>query len=452
MSSTMNSKEKLMVEMLLANSEAYIKCAGILESDYFDAPLDRVVAYIKKHFKSHHTLPSVDIIEAETGAELKERDPEEVDSGYLLEEIEDFCSREAMHSAILNSVDLVGEGDYASVQRLVRDALMVKIDNQLGTDLFKDVKDRIARARDQRTGYKLEIPGIDNLNGGHWYRGELYMFAGATSTGKSVMLANVVDRLASQGLDMLIVSVEMDEDPYAMRLDSIISGVALGSDIDALASAIEEKEESYGRITIKRVNAKFGLEDLEAYLMEYHLQHGKYPDGVALDYIDIFANQTHLNKLSVFDRDEIKSHSFRDIMIDYDMLGFTACQLNRDSYTDVLNVSIAHIQGGISKAQACEGVFAMVASDEDLDNNQIQMKGIKVRNAEKSSAMTTIYRDPKTLRLRDKPFTGQNEASPKPKENPLQKARKTGNTEKKSPDAPKPKGKSKLREALKQTR
>jgi len=92
----LNTKEKLIVEMLLANKDAYIQCSSILKGEYFDQPLDRVVDYVKTHFSKHHTLPSIDIIDAETGVELKERDPDEVDESYLLEEVEDFCSREAM--------------------------------------------------------------------------------------------------------------------------------------------------------------------------------------------------------------------------------------------------------------------------------------------------------------------------------------------------------------------
>lgn len=440
----MSAKEKLMVEMLLANREAYIKCCSILKGDYFDQPLDRVVRYIKTHFEKHHTLPSIDIIEAETDVVLKERDIEEVDESYLLEEVEEFCSREAMNAAILDSVDLVEQGEVEKVQQLVRDALMVKIDKTLGTSIFEDIRQRIERARQNRQGITLGIPGIDDLNGGQWYSGELYMFAGATSTGKSVALANVADRLSSQGKDSLIVSVEMDEDPYSVRIDSIVTGLPIkDTPVDDLVRGIESVKDQYGNIDIKRVNNKFGLEGIRSLFMEYHLKYGKYPDVFLLDYIDIFANGTSLGSMSVHERDEIKTHSLRDMMVEFDCMGWTACQLNRDSYTDVINVSVAHIAGGVSKANGADGMFAMVATDEDLDNNQLQLKGIKVRNAEKSSVMTTIYRCPKTLRLSDQPFSGGS-TPPKPKSSPIDNRTKKDDTTKKSP----PKGKAKLKAAL----
>lgn len=453
-SDVIDPKEKLLLEYIMCDREVFIKCYTILKDSYFEKPLDRVVGFVKQYFQDHHGVPSTDIIYAETGVEMKHREIDDTEQSYVLDEIEEFCSKQAMSEAILDSVDLVESGDIHAVQQLVRDALMVKLDTQLGTSLFDDIKERIRRTREERVGYQIGIDAIDQINGGNWYRGEMYMFAGATSTGKSVMLANVVDGLSSQGLDSLIISVEMDEDPYSVRLDSIVSGLGIGSDIDQLSDTVEEKSKTYGTITIKRVNTKFDMEDLRSYLMEYHLQHGKYPDVVALDYIDIMGAGGKLSNLSVFDRDEIKSHTFRDIMIEYDMLGFTACQLNRDSYTDVINVSIAHIQGGISKAQACEAVIAMVATDEDLDNNQLQFKGIKVRNAEKTSMMTTIYRDPKTLRMSDKPFDGSapkatSPISKKSSEDKVDKGKtKADNTPKKESSKPS-KGRDKLRDAMK---
>lgn len=442
-----SKKEKLLVEYLLSDRTIFMKCYSILKPSYFDSPIDKVVKFALDFFAEYHTTPNEDVVDAETGVSLTYRDILPGEQEYVLEEIEDLCSREAMSQAILDSVDLVNEGNMAQVQELVRDALSVKIDKKLGTDVFEDIKIRIERSREERKGYKLGIDAIDDINGGTWHRGEMYMFAAPTSGGKSVILANVVDRMSSQGLDALIISVEMDEDPYAGRLDSIISGLAIGSDVDSLVNSLEDKKDQYGRITIKRVNNKFGLEDLRTYLMEYHLQYGKYPDLVALDYIDIFANGTHLNKLSVFDRDEIKSHSFRDIMIEYNMMGFTACQLNRDAYQDVISISIAHIQGGISKAQACEAVISMVATDEDMENDQLQLKGIKIRNASKSPTPVTIYRCAKTLRLSDTPFSLD---TPKASKSPVTKL--TQKSKDAKVETPPSKAKSKLDQALKMSR
>lgn len=454
-SDVIDPKEKLLLEYVMCDREVFIKCYTILKDSYFEKPLDRVVGFVKDYFQDHHGVPSMDIVYAETGVEMKEREIDDTEQSYVLDEIEEFCSKQAMSEAILDSVDLVESGDIHAVQQLVRDALMVKLDNNIGTNFFDDIRERIERTREERAGYKTGIGGLDDLNGGQWQRGELYMFAGATSTGKSVSLANVTDRFTSQKLDTLILSVEMDEDPYAVRLDSIISGLKINdAPINEMVQSLEKKKLEYGEITIKRVNNKFGLEDIHTLFMEYHLQFGKYPDIFVLDYIDIFANGTSLGKLSTHERDEIKTHTIRDMMVEYNTMGWTACQLNRDSYTDVTNVSAAHIAGGISKANGSDGTFGMIATDEDLDNNQLQFKGLKVRNAEKSSSMVTIYRDPRTLRLSDAPFDGSAPKATSPIPNKKQSEEKVDKGNTKSDNTPKKdnkpsKGRDKLKDAMK---
>jgi len=445
-------KEKLLLEYAMADREVFIKCYGILDYTYFDQPLDRVVRFVTNHFSKHHGVPDSDLVYAETGIELKEREIDETEKSYVLEEIEDFCSKQAMSQAILKSVDLVDEGNMAEVQQLVRDALSVKIDKNLGIEFFDEIRQRIERSRMSRQGYKTYIDSIDSLNGGQYYKGELNMVAAATSTGKSVMLANIAERYMAQGMDCAIISVEMDEDPYSIRLDSIISGMDINTqDMDKLETSLANKSQTYGNLTIKRVNNKFGLEDVRTYFMEYHLRYGKYPDVFILDYLDIFANGTAIGKQSVSERDEYKTHTLRDILIECNTIGWTASQLNRESYTDITNVSPAHIAGGLSKANGVDFLMGMIATDEDLENNQLQLKGLKVRNAEKSTQMATIYRCPRTLRLSDQPF---NNGVPTPK-SPVSNANQTGETKTKSSqeDSSKSgtssdKGKDKLKKAL----
>ena len=450
MSDVIDRKEKLLIEFLLADKKVFIKAYSILKPSYFESPLDGVVKMVLAFFKKHHGLPDVDTIEAETGVKLKTRELDESDESYLLDEIEDFCSRQAMTEAILASVDLVNDGDISQVQSLVREALLIKIDKALGTSLFEDPVQRLNDYEENRIPYKLGIPALDSMNGDAWYRGELYLFAAATSTGKSVMLANIAARLAhgsdtQEKLHVLVVSVEMDEHPYSRRMDSIITGLPMkGVEIADIASSLENKKGEYASITTKRVGSRFGVDDLRAYLMEYHVQYGKYPDVLLLDYIDIFANGRNPG-MSKFDWDEVKSHEVRDMLVEFDMLGFSASQLNRDAYTDIISVSPAHIAGGLSKVNASDATIAMVATDEDIDNNQLQLKGIKVRNAEKSSLMTTLYRCPKTLRISDTPFN----ASPKPKPSPVSNKKKPA---KEKEEASAPKGKEKLKDAMKLTK
>lgn len=443
-----NKKEKLLVEYVLGNREAFIKATTVMKPDFFEAPLNSVVKFVQLYFNTYHSIPDMDIIEAETNVELKERDVDQSEVEYVLDEIQDFCSRAAMTDAILQSVDLVNAGDITKVQALVRDALTLNIDKTLGTDLFDDPEERRRRAEESRVPYTIGIPAFDELNGSRWYRGELYLLAAGTSVGKSVMLGNFGALLSSQKLDTLIVSVEMDEDPYSSRLDSMITGLPInGASPEDVANSLNAKRDKYGSIITKRVNGKFGVEDLRAYLMEYHLQKGKYPDVLILDYIDIFANGSNTGGLSKFDFDEYKTHAIRDLLVEFDMMGFSACQLNRDSYGSIMDVSPAHIAGGLSKVNGSDATFIMIATEDDIENNQLQVKAVKVRNATKTPQLVTLYRCPKTLRVTDTPS-----ATPKAAKSPVGSIGKNKTTS--TGDTPKGKTnqKDKLQKALKLTK
>lgn len=448
MSDQIDKKEKLLLEFLFSNRDVFIKAYSVVQDSYFESPLDKVVRMVQGHFSEYHTLPNMDIIEAETGILLKHRDIEPTDVQYVLDEVEDHCQRAAMSEAVLAGADMINEGNVTDVQALVREALMVKIDTRIGTSLFDDPRHRILNSEQDIDERSLGIPALDNLMG-NVRRNELVFFVAGTSVGKSVTLANIAARMSSQGLDSLIISVEMNEDRYSKRLDSIVTGVPLKDpDIDDMVNGLVKAQKTYGDIMTKRVNNKFGCEDLRTLIMEYHLRHNKYPDVLALDYIDIFANGNIPRGVNgKFEWDEVKTHTVRDICEEFGMYGFTASQTNRAGYGGVTEIGVEHIGGGLSKAQGADTVIALVATEEDLENNTWTAKPIKLRNANRGEIKPiTLYRCSKTLRISDQPFTGGGYVSPaikktsKKEESSKEKAALDGNN-----------GKSKLKAALKLT-
>ena len=64
----------------------------------------------------------------------------------------------------------------------------------------------------------------DQLGGGFLKNGRaLYVFAGQTNVGKSIVLGNVAANMAQQGKTVLLVSLEMSEMMYAKRLSSYLN-------------------------------------------------------------------------------------------------------------------------------------------------------------------------------------------------------------------------------------
>lgn len=457
------NKERILVEYLLGDRESFITAYGVLKDSYFEPPLNRVVKFTLDFFNEYRNLPNLDIIEAETGVALKGRSVNKDERQWVIDEVEHHCASSAMIDAVIKASELVADGKNEMIQDIIREALSVKIDKTLGTDLFEDPEIRIELADADKDRRRIGIDAVDDMIDGV-IRGGLYLYAAATSVGKSVMLANTATCLSKQKLDSLIVSVEMDEASYSRRMDSIVTGLPIkGAETADIVASLAQHKDGYGRITTKRVGGRFSVNDLRILLQEYNTRYGKYPDVLLLDYLDIFANGANTTGMSKFDWDEYKTHAIRDLMQEFNMYGFTAAQLNRDGY-GLEDVGPQHIQGGISKTQGVDAAIAMTMSEEDIENDQIQLRGIKVRDAAKTAGAKTVYRCPRTLRITDNPSAAGSSYAPKSTASPL-KSKVAPKKEKTIPDRSKSstdtppkaeeaalKGKNKLRAALKMNR
>lgn len=401
-------KQKLLLEYLISDRTAFVKCIRIIKPSYFETPLDRVVETIVEYFNKHHNVPNVDIIDAETGIMLKEREIDDSEMDYFLEEFEEHCKEAAMTEAILASVDLINEGNTAAIPDLVRDALMVKIDDSLGTNVFEDPEQRIKNMAVNVDERSIGIKGVDDLIN-MIRRGELGMFFAATGGGKSVMLANAVKNLARTKLNCLIVSIELNEQLYSKRLDSILTKSDIKEHANLaseIAAALATMSNDYGNITVKKVPYGTTHPEIRALVMEYRLKYGYYPDALIVDYLGLMGSGMKSRGSNKFEEDEIKAFGLREIGVDYDMYVFSAGQINRDGY-DVKTLGPNHIAGGISVINACDWAVGLVATEEDIDNNQIQAVQMKVRNGGKTTKPVTLYRCPKTLILSDTPTVGK---------------------------------------------
>lgn len=401
--STIDKKQQLFIEYLISEPELFAKCYSISDPSYYDAPLDRAVKFSIDYFQKHGGIPQRSMIEAETGVYLKPQQLETAsDMSYFLEEYELFCRQSAMAKAVLASADLVTEGNVAQVEELVREALLVKLDKSLGTNLFEDVQERIERMDEDLVNYSTGSQQVDDLVG-NIRKGELIVTAASSSGGKSLHLANMGIALARQGLDVAIISLELNEALYAKRMDAMISGIAIEKHrklSKEIADEMALNKEAMEDITIKEMLPQTTAADIRAYLLEYSLQNDKYPDVLIVDYIGIMGHNTKSS--NKFDQDEEKAIALRRIAREYDMIVLTAQQLNREA-ANVTEVTYAHLAGGISLSNNSDALIAIVQSEQDIENNQVQIRGLKLRNAPKTTKPLILYRCPYTLRFSDEP-------------------------------------------------
>ena len=403
MTETSEEKEKLLVEFLLSSKELFIKCGGILNPEYFDTPLDSVVQFALDYVHKYHDLPDTSIVKAETDVKLKKHEITSAEAEYITDEIEKHCQVSAMRMAILTGADILGEDDdepdFGKINNMVRDALMVSIDKDMGIDYFGDPAMRLLQMQEHIDTTPIGYPSIDMITEG-CRRGELVLFAGASGSGKSVMLANIAQNMMESGKRGIVISLELGADLISKRMDSIITGVETKDIYDSISdivSILGKKEKTYGECFVKKMPVKSSSNDIRAYLTEFEIQFGYKPDFICVDYLDRMGTNQKITG-NAFDVDDAKTEELREIGVDYNAFMFSASQLNRDS-VDTVHKTHAHIAGGLSKINVSDVVWAIIRNEEEIDNDEIHLQALKLRNSEFSTKPIALHWCSKTLRI-----------------------------------------------------
>jgi len=392
LSETVDAKEKLLVELLLCSKELFIKCGSILKPEYFDTPLDSVIKFTLDYVHKYHDLPDAKIVYAETEFKIDEHELTSAEMDYITDEIESHCQISAMRMAIIKGSDIISENedssDFGKINNLVRDALMISIDKDMGINYFGDPAMRLMQMQLHVDTTPIGYPSIDMITEG-CRRGELVLFAGASGSGKSVMLANVAQNMLEVGKNGIVISLELGDDLISKRMDSIITGVntkEVYDSIDDIVKILSTKETTYGELYVKKMPVKSNSNDIRAYLTEYEIQFGYKPDFICVDYLDRMGTNEKVNG-NAFDVDDAKTEELREIGVDYNAM----CQREHKSH--------AHIAGGLSKINVSDVVWAIIRNEEQIDNNEIHLQALKMRNSEFSTKPVVLHWDSKTLKI-----------------------------------------------------
>lgn len=406
MSDIIDEKEKLLIEFFLADKDLFIKVVRILKPEYFEAPLDRVVQFVLDYFNKYHNLPSHDVIKAETTVQLVTREVEEHEMQYLCDEIEEFCQNAAMRLAILTSVDdYLPSNDFSSIHEEIKKALMIRMDTSVGLDYYTDPDIRLMLMQQDLDARSIGWPSIDAVID-YVKRGDLFLFAAGTGAGKSLTLANISNNFSSDGLSCLYISFELKDSLIAKRMDSIVTGIdtrEVFDRIEDVTAQLKRLSGKNGNIIIKKMPVGTNANEIRAYLMDYHLAFGQYPDCICADYLDLMApNSSQGIKNGVFDRDKQITEELREIMVDTNAYGFTASQLNRDA-VGTSQKDQSHIAGGLSKLNTVDGALAISRTEEQIEKGEIEFQVLKLRNASMTHYPVILYMDEKNLQITEKP-------------------------------------------------
>ena len=181
--------QKLYLEMMLADATTFVRCQSIFDHSLFDRKLQGAAEFINDYVENNNIIPTLDIVNAATHAELKPAlELREEHFDWLLGEFETFIRHKGLERAINESADMLEQGEYGSVEEMIKKAVQVGLQKDMGTDYFKDPRARLMRIKDKNGQISTGWKAVDEKLFGGFNRGELNIFAGGSGAGKSLFL------------------------------------------------------------------------------------------------------------------------------------------------------------------------------------------------------------------------------------------------------------------------
>ena len=219
--------QKLYLEMMLSDSETFSRCQSIFDPDLFDKKLQTTAKFVSDYVQEHNAMPTYDIVNAATKSTLnKPQDLVDAHYDWLMSDFETFIRHKGLERAILKSADLLENGEYGPVEDLIKKAVQIGLNKDMGTNYFEDPRARLLKIKDKNGQISTGWQTIDKKLFGGMNRGELNIFAGGSGAGKSLFLANLGVNWALQGLNVLYLTLELSEELVCLRVDSMVTEIA----------------------------------------------------------------------------------------------------------------------------------------------------------------------------------------------------------------------------------
>jgi len=186
--------QKVYLEMMMRNPEVFARCQGVFNPDAFDARLKPAAQFMMSYMTDHNSMPTFDMVKAASKVELK--DPgvlKDEHYDWLLLEFETFSRHKALEAAILKGADLLEKGEYGPVEDLVKQAVQIGLQKDLGIDYWENPKERLLALKDQNDQVSTGWKHVDQMLYGGFSRGELEIFAGASGCVTGETLVEVIE-------------------------------------------------------------------------------------------------------------------------------------------------------------------------------------------------------------------------------------------------------------------
>lgn len=386
----LNYFENILVYQSLTNTSYLADIIEYIKLDYFNNSDIRVVfKVIKEYYKQYHKAPNAsELVQYLVSDEQKEafkkviQTSKTLDKNISYDEIiintERFLGERAVYTTMMDIAGDFKNLDISNVYQRFHDACNIRLNKDLGLDFYRDVDKLVDYLGKPNPTISTGFTWLDQkLGGGYLEEGKaLYIFVGQPNVGKSIFLGNAATTIASQGKNVLLVSLEMSEMMYATRLASKLTKIPIAelrNRKDEIKHILEGKER--GKIIIKEFPpSTLSPEQLENYYKTV-VDSGIKIDVMVLDYINLLRG-----KASAQSYEKIKeiAEQVRAIAVKHGISVLSATQKNRQGVNNTES-DMTTVSESMGLPATADAMFDISQTEEDKELGIVRLGMMKNR-------------------------------------------------------------------------
>jgi len=312
----------------------------------------------------------------------------DVDEEYVKTNSLDFCRKQKLQEAMLQSVQLMQKSSFDEISKIINDALKLGLCTDFGYDFIEDFESRyqLVSRNPVTTGWDE----IDKIIRGGLGSGELGVVIAPTGVGKSMVLTHLGSKAIESGKTVVHYTLELQDVSIGNRYDSCITGIRINELYHQKDRVFEEIREIPGRLLIKEYPTKSAT----TRTLKNHLEKLKQRDievgMIIVDYADILRPISHSKEK----RNDLETiyEELRGIAQEFECPVWTASQTNRSGINAEV-ITMESISEAFSKCFVADFIFSVSRTVADKMNNTGRLFIAKNRNGI-DGVLYPIFMDP----------------------------------------------------------
>ena len=388
--------EKVILYQLCTNSE-YAQQVNIhLKSSFFDDFYNKeLFININQYIKKYKDLPTKSVLQHEISKSTKFNDKqheeiiktidevfakeEKQNLEWLVTETEKYCQNVSFENAVVECFELYKQDskNKDSALALMKDALSVKFDSEIGIDFFDEesIEQRFEEYRRDAKVHKTGMESFDIACGGLKEKAVSVIMA-PSGTGKTLAMISLIADALRTGKNVAYFTMEMSREEISKRVEANLLGIEINdiryTDKDLFKNELLKlKAQSYGDLQIEEFPTGYAnVNHFDKALDDWKLKTGFEAKIVVCDYLSIMAS-IRIKDANSYMVVKAIIEEFRGLCVKREVAGLTAIQTNREGMNSS-NLNYTNVSDSVGVIYTADLIIGII-SNEEMRNEGYQI-------------------------------------------------------------------------------